>query len=339
MEFKDDEIKRLQLAAEAEEKKRFLHNVGSLETFATMPSKETVPEPTSEPVKEDLSSLKQIRTFQGDVASALKQQNESLVSIQKRQSVKNEIEKAKTEEPSSGIGKTILLVISIILFIGLGGVGGYLTYNHFKTITAPLPVAIPENRFIGVNETKNINSSALTRDSFISLIKSERNGIPEDNPSQITQIELRKGEGETAALLHTSEFILLLQAKTPSSLGRAFDQNFMLGQLGNIDRSTFILIKLKSFEQAYPGMLEWEKDIEEDLGPIFIMEEELSKLSPNKNFEDITITNKDARVLKDSEGKIVLLYTFIDNQELLITDNEDSMKTIISAISAQKLSR
>lgn len=337
MEFKDDEIKRLQLAAESEEKKRFLQNIGNLNNLPKNDGVAAAPETLPE---EHPSSLKQIRTFQGDVASALKNQNESLVSIQKSQAIKNDEENLNKNEGAGDTRKKIALIVSIVLFLILGGGAGYITYKHFKTATAPVVISVAPNRFLSVSETKNINSQTLSKESLFSLVDDEKNkkgilGVP----GQLVQIELRKDEGEAAPLMTTSEFLILIEARPPTSLVRAFDPLFMLGVNGSNQGSTFLLIKLKSFEQAYPGMLSWEPDMAEDLMPLFTNQNASSTLIKDKGFEDVTISNKDARVLKDSEGKSILLYTFIDNQMVLITDNEADLQSLLNLLAAGKLSR
>ena len=104
----------------------------------------------------------------------------------------------------------------------------------------------------------------------------------------------------------------------------------MLGVLEKQTPKPFLLIKLDSFEQAYPGMLEWEKDIKDDLLPLFANDEKVLAIPADKTFDDLTISNKGTRVLRDSERNAVLIYTFIDNNMLLITDNEDSLKNLLN---------
>ncbi len=339
MEFKDDEIKRLQLATETEEKKRFLHNFANLDKVPSENTEDKPAEPLS-PV-EPTSSLRQIRTFQGDVATALENQQESLVSIQKRQSDKNAAlqNQARPEKTSHG-SKTVALVLGIILLITLGGVGGYFGYREFEEKTALPVIAIVENRFLPVREEGNINALDLNRETLINLVR-ETSGkqVEAGERGEIIHLNLRKGEGETAPLLTTSEFIVLNEASPSSALVRAFDPLFMLGILAKDTSRPFILIKLDSFEQAYPGMLDWEKSLRDDLLPLFLREAEFINIPSDKAFEDVTLANKDARVLRDSNQKTVLLYTFVDNQMLLITDSEGSMRTMLSLISAEKLTR
>ena len=340
MEFKDDEIKRLQLAAEAEEKKRFLHNIGSLDQVPGEDPSVVEPESSSSQAPGDPKSpLKQIRTYQGDVASALEHQNESLASIQKREAVKQEAIQKRTPPKQESSSKPIILVFFIFIFIALGAAGGYFAYMKFKQQTALPVVVVPANRLIPIREARNINTTDLNREQFINLVREEAaRSSSAEQKGEIVQLELRKGEGD-ATLLQTSEFLVLMESRAPGSLVRALDSTFMFGVTQSDIGRPFIFFKLKSYEQAYPGMLEWEENLREDLLPLFISPEELSAISSESRFQDITIANKDARVLKDGAGKTVLLYTFIDNEVLLITDNETSLRTLQNLYSGGKLAR
>ncbi len=341
MEFKDDEIKRLQLAAEAEEKKRFLHNIGSLENVPGEALQSTGAETPGTSIAQDPKSpLKQIRTYQGDVASALEHQNESLASIQKREAVKQEAIQKRTPRKSESSSKALILSVFIFIFLALGAGGGYFAYTKYKAQIAAPAVFVPTNRLIPIREERNIDTTDLNRERFINLVREETSkSSSAEQRGEIVQIQLRKGILESSPLLQTSEFLVLMESRAPGSLIRALDPIFMFGLTQNDIGRPFILFKLKSFEQAYPGMLEWEETLREDLLPLFVGSEALINIASENRFQDVTISNKDARILKDNDGKTVLLYTFIDNEILLITDNEISLRTLQNLYSGGKLAR
>jgi len=90
----------------------------------------------------------------------------------------------------------------------------------------------------------------------------------------------------------------------------------------------------------------------EDLLPIF-GNPDLVKASEESNvFKDVIIRNKDVRVLEVTHTiasgtasstevvqKPVLLYSFFDNQMLIITDKIETLQTIIDRLTREKLSR
>ncbi|MFZ2769519.1 MAG: hypothetical protein WAZ50_00070, partial [Minisyncoccia bacterium] len=292
---------------------------------------------------EEDTFLKQIRTFQGDVASAIETQNETLVSIQRAQEQKN------AEAIASGIilspeekaerearKKTILLLIGTVLLFVLGSVGTWYAYKTYKLKTTLPTQQIFPNRFLITESSEKLNVLNLNKDSFIQKIQNE--WILQGG-SGVKQIQLERGSGTSTELIKTSEFLSLLRSHAPGSLIRAFDPLFMFGIIGGIPKHTFILIKLDSFELAYAGMLNWEKDISDDILPLFAPYGVVQTVPSQTSFGDLTLRNKDVRVLKDPTGKTVLLYTFYDNNMLIITDNEEALKNILTRLDSEKLSR
>jgi hypothetical protein len=314
------------------------------------------------------SSLKQIRTFQGDVAEALKNQNESLVSIQAKEvartkEITREIEHPKATEPELPViavparkeplvtpprvlspeeieskhkrNQAFLLGLGTLILLGGGVYAGWAAYKEYKVKTfVPMAEVIP-NSFISSDSMVEYNSLDFDREGLIAKVQEERAGAR----TGITHIELKKGETVNASLLTTEELLVILQSEAPGRLVRAFDPLFMLGVLGDAPRHTFLFIKLDSFDNAFSGMLEWERTLAHDMLPLFASPGVVEVASQGVTFSDITIKNKDARVLKDVTGHTVLLYSFVDNKYLLITDDEETFKTILTRITAEKLVR
>ena len=57
------------------------------------------------------------------------------------------------------------------------------------------------------------------------------------------------------------------------------------------------------------------------------------------SFEDLIIKSKNARVLKDTAGNVVLLYSFLNDKYLLITTNEQIFKEVFGRFSVSRLVR
>lgn len=308
-----------------------------------------------QPIEDASSPLKQIRTFQGDVASALHKQNESLVSIQRSEQAVREVRKVfATPRSAEEIAreesnkKLIFLLIGSLVLIALSSVIGWYAYKGYITKTAlPAPEQIP-NRLLTSSDEVRIDASRLSREAFILSMGTEtEKSVP---AGTVVQIQLQKPTATTTAIITTQDLLNLLESRAPGSLIRSLNPVFMLGLLGgemvsanatSTDRTNhvFLLIKLDSFDNAFPGMLEWEKSMRDDILPIFASPETLATTSPTAIFSDLIIQNKDTRVLKDSTGRIVLLYSFFDNNMLIMTDNETSLKNLVGKLNAEKLSR
>jgi len=105
----------------------------------------------------------------------------------------------------------------------------------------------------------------------------------------------------------------------------------------NKKTNLFLIIKIKNYNLAYAGMLEWEKTIIYDLFTFFRIniKGDNNKLL-NKPFQDVIIKNKDIRVLYNEEGIGVFFYLFSNRKTLIISDSQNAIKEIITRLLIQK---
>src|SRR3990167_10558618 len=134
--------------------------------------------------------LKQIRTFQGDVAEVLQRERGSLVSIQRAEHLKkNPLHDASSENYKNKSESFFLLVGSLLLFT-LGMVGVWYAYNAFiKGRATPVTMA-SANRFIPVDAEINLNLTATSREALIGILS----GAVMDGTSKELRSEERRVE-------------------------------------------------------------------------------------------------------------------------------------------------
>ena len=278
--------------------------------------------------------LKQIRTFQGDVAEALQKQRESLVSIQRAEQLKKGSggSIATSPETTEKRKQFFYLLLGSFFFLVLGVVGAWYAYNEFVRKTAAPTIAVPANRFISANTETHLNLTDPSRETLISALSGAISGVAR---GELRHVILKKVVGNENQLISPSEFLNILESQAPGNLIRAFDPLFMSGAFGE---SAFLIIKLASFENAFAGMLMWEKSLSQDIGPLFATAEFLRSVPPETVFTDITDRNKDIRILALG-GQPILLYSFLDNNTLIITDSMETLRTLIDRLTQEKLSR
>ena len=278
--------------------------------------------------------LKQIRTFQGDVAEALQKQRESLVSIQRAEQLKKGSggSIATSPETTEKRKQFFYLLLGSFFFLVLGVVGAWYAYNEFVRKTAAPTIAVPANRFISANTETHLNLTDPSRETLISALSGAISGVAR---GELRHVILKKVVGNENQLISTSEFLNILESQAPGNLIRAFDPLFMSGAFGE---SAFLIIKLVSFENAFAGMLMWEKSLSQDIGPLFATAEFSRDVPPETIFTDITDRNKDIRILALADQSI-LLYSFLDNNILIITDSMETLRTLIDRLTQEKLSR
>lgn len=303
----------------------------------------SAPEPQTPEPTITSSSLRQIRTYQGDVADAIHNQKESIFSIHTAEKARAEKQKAEAtpeeREARKQTLKTVALFFGSLVLLAGAGVAAYLSYERYQEKTAVPVISAPVNQFLPVAGSENIDVTNTSRADLISILREERAAtLPDGN---IRHLILRKGGTEDAPLTTPTEFVLLLSARPPGNLVRAFDDLFMLGTIGgsqNSGNDTFLLMRLDSYENAFAGMLEWESFMKDDILPLFQNDAVIASTT-DATFRDKTIKNKDTRVLTDETGKTVLIYSFYNQNQLIITGSEGALRTLITELDTQALSR
>ena len=114
------------------------------------------------------SPLKQIRTFQGDVAEALAKQRESLVSIQRREQQKTGGKIPLTDVDLKKRKQFFYLLIGSLFFLVLGAFGARYAYNEFLRKNAAPTMVAPANRFISTNT--GLSPDCITGEIFVTHV-------------------------------------------------------------------------------------------------------------------------------------------------------------------------
>lgn len=297
--------------------------------------------------EENLDLIKNLRTYRDDVAEILGSQKTSLtkmvLSEQKKREKNGFIIEEKRNLKINGKLLTSILIVFLLL-IGSGSAYFYITNKNSRSIEIT-ELKIPT--FIFPNYQRELFFKNLKKTTLIDTIKNEEVevSIPlgsvihffltSDDKTNSFIVEQTKGN---KLLVTTKVFLDSLDSKAPSSLTRALDPDFMFGYHSSLGNNPFIILRVKSYENAFAGMLDWEKTIIKELLPIF--ERENSKIDINNyNFKDIIIANKDVRAILNNEGKIEFAYSFFDKENLVIVNNETTLKEIYRRLTTAKLEK
>lgn len=102
----------------------------------------------------------------------------------------------------------------------------------------------------------------------------------------------------------------------------------------------FILLNIPEGKDVFTAMKTWENKMFSDLHDILGIPLSLDTgYLLTKNFEDAIVQNKNSRILRDGSGKIVLMYVYIDNDTLVITNTEEGAKEIIFRVNSSKVKK
>jgi hypothetical protein len=299
-----------------------------------------------EPQEKSTEQLPVLKTFKSDVAEAVKKDNVSIVKMALAESKKRQSSAYLEEAVSPFSKKNFTLIISsvAIILISLGILGFF--YMSKKNEGVPI---VPETvaRDIIFSETeKDVPITDLDLKKIANVINRERE-------VQLTLGSIEKlnfTSGESGTTVNTETFMNFLHTRIPGNLLRSFNSQFFFGLHAFTQNDPFMIIPVIAYEAAYSGMLEWEKNIKDDIGALFITPQPTSTSLETASstattttavrqlvFQDLVIENKDTRALIDPTGKLLMFYSFVDKSTLVIANNPDSFREVIIRLTKPKL--
>ncbi|MBI5005251.1 MAG: hypothetical protein HZC03_01465 [Candidatus Lloydbacteria bacterium] len=290
--------------------------------------------PQNIPTKTD-SPKPIVRTYQSDVATALKEKKGSIVHIAAAEEKRRQ-ENANIFPPDTEVArkkKWLFIGAASLVVIGMGIVGFLFFAPKAKTLTGSASLVVPSIVF--VNSQKEISIDGKDRNALVSETAKEIKGA-HVRLDFIEQLFFTKTEGAVKTLVTVRDFFSLSSERIPPVLLRSFEGDYLFGIHAFNGNTPFLIVRLNSFENAFSGMLKWEKFMTDDLLPLFGKGEMLKKLTGANHFEDYLVVNQDTRALRDSSGDIVFLYAFPDKNTLVMTTDQDTFKEIIDRLKTPK---
>ncbi len=310
--------------------------------------------------KSDTGDAQTVRTYQSDIANTIKNDNVSMIKValseKKRQERRGALDNT-LEDSHKNTYIIIGLVFSLIVITGL--VAGFI-FLRSQSSNQPLTTEQQKVEPLLYTELVSVlNIGQIDATAVFSLIEKDREALMELGDTK--SIVFTVGSSTEERPLTTIEFFNLIQSRAPDILQRSLDPKFLLGIYGVNPRDVFAVFKVTSYDSAFAGMLEWEPNIESDIGDVFINKKErvdttisnliqststasTTQVSPygvfsQRVFVDKILNNKDARVLVDTNGKEALLYTFLDKETLVIATTERSLKEIVFRLTTGRIVR
>lgn len=273
------------------------------------------------------STVESIHTLSSDLARALYQKKGTVVKL----AIAEEEKRRMLEEGSAPYSKqnVFFIVASVALVIaGIGLLAFFFIKANPKGVEVQSEATLPTFVFTDGNITVPLQGKTADEarqaigGAFTALELSE------------TVVGIYPMNG--AALLSLSLFVDGITAPIPTEVATHFIQTFMLGGYRTSDTVVpFLILKTVSEQDARNAMMIWEPTLYETFAKITSTAIDQSLIA--EPFGNAIIRNKDARVLRDANGEIVLLYTFIDKQTLLIATKPDTVAMAIERLNIEKI--
>ena len=269
-----------------------------------------------------------------DIASA---ENDKRNSMEQNKSDVINNEREAKDNFTKKVGVIILSTILIVLGIGS------IFYFYGKSSLDIAGSRSKLSSIIFADDNLEFNITNLSRRQIINELASIKEltqlSIGHIKNIFITESFLDEQGIEKKALVSATDFLNAINARVPTSFLRSIQPNFMVGVHVFDGNQPFIVLKTSFYENAFVGMLEWEKYIKEDLSPLFAeknIRTTLTQIATTTSeiktfmFNDLVLKNKDTRILKNKEGEITLVYSFVDKNTIIITTNENTFGEILT---------
>ncbi len=305
-------------------------------------------------VQSIIKPQEKIKTYESDVSDSIKTNNTSVISMalaENQRKEENGMEENVVE--SHWLKKTIIVFASIMLIIG-GSYGGYYLYTISPLAVVPIK---KENKIFSIvtpDYQKIVTTSATNRLDLTKFISDQLANSNFENDKMTEYIINRKLASSTVRI-KGAEIIGDLGFNITDTLKRSLKDNWMMGvysvNVSNGEVTTskkipFVILTTDFFQNAFAGMLKWETSMPDDFADIFGYRQiaSLSNTASTSSyfssnirgsFKDKIVMNRDVRQFSNLNGEILLIYTFIDKNTILITTSEATIPSILNRIEKQ----
>ncbi len=306
------------------------------------------PEIKTRPLSKISESPKQIRpivrTYKSDVEETIQTSHISSINmaLAENRKMMGQAKKTEIEAKKSRTNKNILIISLVLILAGILTflIPKLLIQMEYGEKTEQTETVSSEPLMtVDLEEKMNIKDIVINR---VSTTLKERVEQSATQLGQIKNIFLTEGDSAAEKLITSTKFLELIGANVPDEIQRTLKDQYMFGLYNYNGNQRFIILKVGSYDTAFSGMLYWETNLWQDFKELFDLQNSESTSSVSfgaeiKKFQDATFDNKDCRIIKDSKGNIVFLYSIIDENTIVITTSTDTLKEIINRISKARV--
>ncbi len=123
------------------------------------------------------------------------------------------------------------------------------------------------------------------------------------------------------------EFFSFLNTHLSDSAIREFEDSFMLGSIASETNRPFLVLRSYDFDALFMAFLSWEGYMYTDLAPLFGTAHITKQV-----FIDTILGNRSVRVLYDDSGRETLVYSFVNQNTIVITSSLEALSKILERI-------
>ncbi len=289
-----------------------------------MDEKEKIPQEEAKTVVSPMGN-KVVETYAEDMAKVIGDDQAGLIKKIIQQEEMN-LEMKNTMSPESVQNKLYMTLSFVFLALSLVILGFFLLKKEAS-------VVVPKIQFtpiISVDNASFVDIDGLSKDQVIDKILSTiKNSFIKTGDLEGIYLSLAK---EPVGI---RKFSAVLGSSLDLSNDSIVSDNFLLGFTNDTTHNPFILLQVKSFQDVFPLMQSWEDKMYIDINKLFTPSQDIDLFA--KDFEDGLVENKNARILYDKNGGVVLMYVYLDDNYVLITNSKDTVRNVLDRVFSSKI--
>lgn len=282
---------------------------------------------------------KSIETYAEDMAKVIQGNQGELIKNMIHEQEMHELEK-KNLSPKSKQNQIfmfvgfLLLIITISIFVFLGFFKQKINVVEVNNQTNPL-IFTDKNYF---QDITSLNQEAIVQ----SVLSEVRNSNVKIGGVEAIYLTL----DDKVVGLRT--FFKLIKSNFIIPQAPLISDDFLIGVVKNNiklepneqDSNLFFLLKSKSFIDSFQSMRNWEGKMFNDLQGFFgVNISAKNKDLLSKDFVDGIISNKNARILYDQNGQVVLMYVFVGENSIVISNSGGAIDEVILRLASSQISK
>lgn len=160
-----------------------------------------------------------------------------------------------------------------------------------------------------------------TKEVFLNTLTSKVRGAP----SGLIQFYPTISSETNVRSATSREIFSFLKTRLDEKTFRALDETLMIGSVTTNKNEPFVIMRTNNFDTLFVGMLSWETYIITDFSPLFGTPPQTTI-----RFADAIRNNNATRILYDGTKNEILLYSFINQNTVVITTSSEALAKIMA---------
>jgi hypothetical protein len=272
-----------------------------------------------------------IKTFANDMAEVIEGTDAGMVrNIIHEQEIR-EAEK-RNLSPDSKRNKVFIIASFLLVAAAIAT----LFFFVYKKEPNTVPIEPQFASVIYNDKTAFLEVSGLSRDQVFAVIQNEiKNNELKDGGVEGIYLTIDK------KIIGLRDFLTLIKSEFSLDNQYFLSDNFLIGAVESKGtKYPFILLKMRSIPDVFDSLRSFEpKMFSEARGLFGIALDKDTNYLASKAFEDGVINNKNARILYDKEGKIVLMYVYADDTSVILTNGSEAVREISARLVASQIKK